>query len=158
MVSYLCHYAFWNSQIKDPPNRYERSVRRYVCVQDTQEFIRSFQTEAQNREACSAQDHSLQERVRAQVKASPPESRAASVFRLIQAFVFYAAAAGSSLWHPWHLFRDASGGSISPAAAGQGAPSGAEAARNGIMITWSISFHLLSLNIILIDFVLYSWG
>lgn len=67
MVSYLCNYAFWNCQINDPPNLYKGL---YVCVQDTQEFIRSFQTEAQNREAYSAQDHSLQERVRAQVRTS----------------------------------------------------------------------------------------
>eukprot|EP00066_Takifugu_rubripes_P012967 XP_011602233.1 PREDICTED: centriolar coiled-coil protein of 110 kDa [Takifugu rubripes] len=39
-------------------------------IVDTQEFIRSFRTEAQNRGACSAQDHSLQERVRAQLRAA----------------------------------------------------------------------------------------
>ncbi|XP_056262929.1 centriolar coiled-coil protein of 110 kDa-like, partial [Pseudoliparis swirei] len=38
-------------------------------IKDTQEFIRSFQTEApQKRGTCSAQDRSLQERVRAQVR------------------------------------------------------------------------------------------
>lgn len=130
MVSYLCRDAFWNCQIKEPPNLY-KGLCAGMCVQDTQEFIRSFQTEAQNREACSAQDHSLQERVRAQVRASPADCRAPPVFRLIRAFVFYATAAGGSLWHLRHLFRDASGGAVSTAAAGQGAPSGAEAARNG---------------------------
>lgn len=40
----------------------------YMCLQDTQEFIRSFQTEAeQKRSTYSEQDISLQERVRAQV-------------------------------------------------------------------------------------------
>uniref|UniRef100_A0A8C3G112 Uncharacterized protein n=1 Tax=Cyclopterus lumpus TaxID=8103 RepID=A0A8C3G112_CYCLU len=40
-------------------------------VMDTQEFIRSFQTEApQKRGSCSAQDRSLQERVRAQLRAA----------------------------------------------------------------------------------------
>uniref|UniRef100_A0A4W5PIK4 Uncharacterized protein n=1 Tax=Hucho hucho TaxID=62062 RepID=A0A4W5PIK4_9TELE len=40
-------------------------------VQDTQEFIRSFQTEApQKRGSISAQDLSLQERVRAQLRAA----------------------------------------------------------------------------------------
>lgn len=134
MVRYLCNYAFWNCQIKDPPNLY-KELYTGVCVQDTQEFIRSFQAEAQNRDAYSAQDHSLQERVRAQVRTSPTECRALSLFRSIHAFVFYATAAGSSLWHLWHLFRDASGGSIDTAAAGQGAPGGAEAARNGIRLS-----------------------
>ncbi|TNN85502.1 Centriolar coiled-coil protein [Liparis tanakae] len=40
-------------------------------IKDTQEFIRSFQTEApQKRGPCSAQDRSLQERVRAQLRAA----------------------------------------------------------------------------------------
>ncbi|KAL6102912.1 ccp110 [Pungitius sinensis] len=40
-------------------------------ITDTQEFIRSFQTEApQKRGLCSAQDRSLQERVRAQLRAA----------------------------------------------------------------------------------------
>ncbi|XP_054464126.1 centriolar coiled-coil protein of 110 kDa-like [Anoplopoma fimbria] len=40
-------------------------------IMDTQEFIRSFQTEApQKRSPCSAQDRSLQERVRAQLRAA----------------------------------------------------------------------------------------
>ncbi|XP_040045925.2 centriolar coiled-coil protein of 110 kDa isoform X2 [Gasterosteus aculeatus] len=40
-------------------------------IMDTQEFIRSFQTEApQKRGPCSAQDRSLQERVRAQLRAA----------------------------------------------------------------------------------------
>lgn len=68
-----------------------------MCVQDTQEFIRSFQTEAQNREAYSAQDHSLQERVRAQVRTPPTGYRALSFFSFIHASVFSSAAAGSSL-------------------------------------------------------------
>lgn len=46
---------------------------KHLCqtIVDTQEFIRSFQTEApQKRDPCSAQDRSLQERVRAQLRAA----------------------------------------------------------------------------------------
>ncbi|KAJ4931692.1 hypothetical protein JOQ06_010132 [Pogonophryne albipinna] len=46
---------------------------KHLCqtIMDTQEFIRSFQTEAhQKKGTCSAQDRSLQERVRAQLRAA----------------------------------------------------------------------------------------
>ncbi|KAK1877755.1 Centriolar coiled-coil protein of 110 kDa [Dissostichus eleginoides] len=46
---------------------------KHLCqtIMDTQEFIRSFQTEAhQKKGPCSAQDRSLQERVRAQLRAA----------------------------------------------------------------------------------------
>ncbi|XP_029292629.1 centriolar coiled-coil protein of 110 kDa isoform X2 [Cottoperca gobio] len=46
---------------------------KHLCqtIMDTQEFIRSFQTEApRKRGSCSAQDRSLQERVRAQLRAA----------------------------------------------------------------------------------------
>lgn len=45
------------------------SMCAYLCLQDTQEFIRSFQSETPlNRVDYTAQDVSLQERVRAQVE------------------------------------------------------------------------------------------
>lgn len=45
------------------------SMCAYLCPQDTQEFIRSFQSETPlNRVDYTAQDFSLQERVRAQVE------------------------------------------------------------------------------------------
>lgn len=80
---------------KGPPNLYKGL---HTCVQDTQEFIRSFQTEAQNRGAYSAQDHSLHERLRAQVRMSASTDRRALLFfRLIDACVLCPSSAQPSM-------------------------------------------------------------
>lgn len=109
-VSYRCNYAFWNCQINDLLNPC-KGLNTGMCVQDTQEFIRSFQTEAENREAYSAQDHSLQERVRAQVRTAPTECRALPLFRSVTRFCVECHSCGqlsmtsmtSSSWCLWGI-------------------------------------------------------
>lgn len=74
--------------------------------------------------------------------------------------VLCSSAMRSPLWHPWHLLWNASGGSTSIAAAGQGAPGRAQATRPGNLkiqkiiickITGKKWFYFVSI----INFVLY---
>ncbi|CAG11407.1 unnamed protein product [Tetraodon nigroviridis] len=79
---------------------------KHLCqtVLDTQEFIRSFQTEAQNRDACSAQDHSLQQRVRAQVRRSPSECTAPSFFRVFTRLCVFLPQLRAALYDIYDIF------------------------------------------------------
>lgn len=96
------------------------------------------------------------------VKFLCPDSRGQSCSMFMKIFyLFSPLVKGSSLWHPRHLLWDASGGSISSAAAGQGDANREEAARLGnqkntkILLYYSeediriqiyISFNILSLK------------
>lgn len=107
-----------------------------LCPQDTQLFISSFHSEASLKRAdYTAQDFSLQERVRAQVwRCSYPLWTAEVLPTSPCAYVCIPpsrfSASRSTLQHPRHLLRNASRRSIGNAAARQGAEGGAEAARD----------------------------